>query len=276
METIPENIATGYTGKWKSEKEDNLDQLFRVWNPSNGNSIYPDQWSRILGINFETIDANLINTIKETSVEEISFSMELAVIGEHFSVIFKFKKNSDPDYTYYTTNLSNGGRIYGVESVPPRALEKRYGISTELRNQLAYSWLISPYSVLDLFYLLAPSEIIELPVISPNLIKGVGITYHSGSAMERGTSAPVRVHSYPITDKNLKTVKKLFDELPDFSSGIENNTNLKLRFGVNTSDLFVNAELFTIILEIQTDINDSDSITYLDFVRACPPNCEES
>lgn len=108
--------------------------------------------------------------------------------------------------------------------------EKRIGISPELVNQLRFNWRVSPFAIGSLFYSFPKSQ-----------------------------SHWFKAFYYTIRDTNLQQLRNLLNE----------NSELYIYFGLNTTNLLESNSLFSLILEVKN----AESSYYIDFVKACPPNC---
>ncbi|NEQ50635.1 MAG: hypothetical protein F6K11_10955 [Leptolyngbya sp. SIO3F4] len=252
--------VTEYINNWKERPADQINNLFQVFietpTPNNrfqSNSGYPNQWSRILGIDYGNVSSQLVSAFQDLNTP---ISMHLAVVANRFTVIWS--SGSDANLTYYGVDPVNGGRILDIQDAPTRNADHAHrGISIELRNQLAYNWLVSPYTVSDLFHTLTfPDYLTD--------------TSQRRRIRNTGEQCLVRAHSYPILGGNRAILKELADH-----GHISNASFIRIRFGVNPSDKFLDKDLFTLIVELipnnaQGEPNEATA-NFLDFVGACPP-----
>ena len=251
MKELTGTLPSDYIKEWKELEDSSLSRVFKVYNvPNGGNSAssgqpgFPDQWSRIMGIDYGTVSGDFYNIVKNNPNAVVI--MHLAVADNNFLVVFEVQGTSSQ---FYVSDLSDHGRFYDINSTPERTLVPYYGISGELANQLSYNWLVWPHMVSDLFYALAHIE------------------GETGRAQDkRGFLCPVRAHRYYIDGYNLAVLKLILTP----------ETTIKLKFGVNIADLLIDEDMFTLVLEVDPSGTGTSDKTYLDFVGACPPTCPQS
>lgn len=240
MKKVEKKIAQDYAHVWRIRQDVGVNQVFQVYDVDNGgNSGYPNQWSRILGIDFGIIHTDFLKALKGNA----EIHMNLGIRDNQFTVVFESTEGGES--TYFMSSLKDDGRVFDIANMPARPFGRIYGISTELRNQLAYNWLVIPPSIIELFYSLAPK-------------RGKGVP-----SDPVGNTSLVRVHHYLVVGKNREVLRQAF---------VNKDTRVSVRFGANLTDKNLNRDTFTLILEISNEV-DTDSNTFLEFVQACPPFC---
>jgi hypothetical protein len=232
------NSAEESISLWKRAETHLLEKYFlHFFDDGSGNNGYPNQWSLPVGINYGTLDQSTKNTIKNAS----KINMHLAINdNERFCVVFEFivegvRYLSDP-----ATSSSN----FNINNVATESIVPRYGISPELRNQFVFNWIANVIPFKSLFY-------------------SLGTKNPQKSLKQQGNMSWVRAHYYGITGDNLTRFINLMND--------DKVDEINLNFGVNFGDILENKDMFTLILELKQ----GSDVTYLDFVGACPPNCEE-
>jgi len=261
--------------EWKKFYFDDTDSLFSTFfneaDAGEGNSDYPDQWSRILGINYGNLNTQTYNSL--TLANKIWMHMGVyQAEGEtekRITVIFEVE-NSDGTKTFLS-NPENDTLIYNITPVHLSSTStSRHGISKELRNQLANNWLINFLPLKYLFYRLEVNKNTTIP-------EGYEGDIHDVQSLLKGNMCWIKAHYYPITGRTLDALKETLIDVNDPTS-----INIRLRFGVNPSDVMPQFnEMFTLVLEVDTNTveqghedYDLSKLSFFDFVRACPPNCE--
>lgn len=261
---------------WAKTPVFQVDNLFSTFisETEEGNSHYANQWSRILGINYGILSERIKNEINpDTNNPTTSIKMHLAVhnfannqeqpfpqgIWIYFEVLKKDGTTSTLPFpipetkaTAFIYDISNPNSTPPSQTSLPHA---RYGISPDLRNQLVYNWVYFQLPFYLTFYHLAPK-----------------LNQTVNREEIQGNQSWVRALSYTIDGNNLQAIQSILNS--------DGDTKLRVRFGINTADLFETKDLFTIILELDKNTEpesspnyDINRVTYLDFVKACPPNC---
>ncbi|MAN03938.1 MAG: hypothetical protein CMI35_12695 [Owenweeksia sp.] len=234
----------GSTENWASLPDSRIDDsIKKFFYEATGNSRFPNQWSRILGIDYDTVGSEFYELLQNSDDPKVS--MHLALDGNNlFTILLKVEVEIENHLHthFFKSGMEDDGRIFDISNTPiPSELTAIYGISTELRNQLAYNWLVSIAPTKDLFYSFAAND--------------------TDNKLIEGNYTLVRALYYPIRDNSLKALIRTVKEESSF----------KIRFGVNPSDFSVDKDLFTLIVEIGDP--ETGQTTYLDFVGACPPAC---
>lgn len=235
---VKENIIS-----WQKFQFSQITDLFHQYFPKGNaaNTGYGNQFSRLLGIDFGQIHNDFKFFIKELNTENIgskSVAMVNAVkAGSKFTLYFETK--DETGVTYYESSIESSPQVYNVLPDVSRSLNKRYGVSSELRNQFVYNWALSPASILgDLFYTRAIPKSISDDFLAETV----------NTAFPRNESL-VRAEKYHIRGENLRVLKALIEE-----SEI-NHKNIGIRFGVNPSDFLVGTDMFTMIVELKPVLN---------------------
>jgi len=269
--------------KWSATPSTQIAALFEHWvndegvrvDPMTQDSVNPsgyrNQYSRLTGFDFGLISADFRNTIKDivetkaiNPLSDASLTIEMGVENDAFTAFFKTKLNGVEQFWSHDHNL------YSILQAGSRNLEKRYGISTELRNELFYNWSILPtYQIPGMF-----NAKVEIPI-------------EDGEKKRRELlrlNTLVRAHKYLVEEDNLNALNSVLQA----ESG-NPELGLRVTFGANLSDALVAEDIFTFILEVDgfyttnephythvmsgTNKMNFDRTTYLEYVAACPPIC---
>ncbi len=256
---------------WKKYPPSRISDVFLQINPPNGSDQenqsglgYSDQFSRIVGVDFGQVHPDFMKFVQnfEPGDSEKGLSMVLAIEHPYLSVFLdsdlergsseipnpqsKFQLylqtiepgiETEKECKYYGTEPGDN-RSYDILPDPIRPTNQRFGISTELRNQFVFNWQAMPASLLgDLF-----SSSTNAKKITNNVLaEAIAVAFPRETAL-------VRIHKYIISGKNLETLKKLLS----FDNGSEQCIRISL--GTNTSDLLINEDPFTLIVEVRENL----------------------
>ncbi len=286
------NIDWGGTEIWKSMPDNQINALFEqiftneeLASHRHTSLGIPQQFNRLRGYDFgEVVDPSgaekgfrdYVKTIAENKDEDIKMSLSMAlavrrdplgVEPDCFRLYFKTFDGNDINFWQKSESSDDHGMDYSTVAHPQRDSAMRYGISTELRNQLCYNWGVMPFSVVsDMFYALtSPKNPIYQNEKDDKTLKEEQIKLSKGW---------VRAHEYQIRGNNLQAFNSLLQE------GNNNTTRIRTKFGINLSDVLLGSDIFTIIIEVENgtrsnpDLIEVDNTTYLEFVHACPPFCD--
>lgn len=253
------NEITNPIKNWKQLPMENIAETIRKFIPlaEDNYSGNPDQFNRVQGINFGHPTQGFIDDIINPNLRAVNVHLGVveSLHEKKICLILETKIKGRSTSNYYISNEEDNGRFYDNQFINSKGSQKhsKFGISREFANQLNYSWTNSNILPQKFFYSFNPKKDnkVHLPVI------------HSSKVMNNFSWT--RVHYFPIFDHN-DVFKKLF------TSKSSSNLGIRIFFGVNYSDFFVDQELFTIIIEVED--TSKDEKTYLDFVKACPPNCD--
>ncbi len=230
-----------------------------------GNSNYPNQWSKIQGINYGTtpIPCTVLNKIIDASTVWLHLGITENSEGPSFNIIFQTVNDNGEEH--YISDDSFNTYIYDIEERESHS-KQRFGISPELRNRLAYDWLIWAMPLESAFYALTPKK-----------MEG---NEQNTSLSRIGNHSWVRVHKFGVTHHNLDMFKQSLGWNPDTAYNCENlqsNYTVNVHFGLTPSNYLIDKPMFNIIVKIteQSKVANPEIIatTYLDFVGACPPAC---
>ncbi len=241
---------TSQINNWRESHAIDLPHLFMQFDPppaekngTSGNTNFSQQFSRLVGIDFGIAKKGegFHEFVKMANINELS--MVLAATGRasqggEFSLYFKtvgsLPNKSQQTNFYQPNDEVSSPLIYDILPAPLRTVESRLGVSANLRNQFVYNWQVCPSSVIgDLFY----GKTVPQPVLTNVLNTGL-----AGFAFPR-YNALVRAEKYRVTGQNLETLKK---SIPD-----DFDVNVSVYLAMNTSDLFVSKDLFTLIIDIK-------------------------
>jgi hypothetical protein len=252
-------VVTDAMTRWQQAMHGELSSSFFQVDPHDnsgqgfqGNSGFPKQLSRLVGVDFGVIPQDLTDFIKAAVDSEGDGDHRLSMVlgigsNQVFQVYFeaRTKKVDDNDHCDYygvqATSINNGMRVYDVTPDPVRPIKERMGVSTDLRNDFVFSWLNIPVSLIPDLFLSKTVPALSSDSLISKIVAGTFPRY----------SALVRPHRYMIDGNNLKALNKLFQKP-------KSNYALNLRLGVNTSDLFVGKDLFTLILEVKEQLKPLD------------------
>lgn len=252
MQPIPKPSSA--INSWKNAKPSDLSGIFFKQDvPSEdgiqGNTGYPNQFSRILGIDFGIVHEDFMAFLSKKQHNDPKMRknlfMVLASNNGEFNIYFEAidpTGDSGKQIQYFESDLTNGGRSYSILPEPERTVNSRYGVSSELRNQFVYNWQVSPESIIgDFFY----GRALPVPVTS-NVLSGA----LAGLAFPRFEGL-VRVHKYIIADQNLDALTKI----------VNSKSNISISLGVNSADLLISRDLFTLILEVRDEFLKLEGVT---------------
>ena len=283
MRIISDTDSQQQVTAWKATPSTQLASLFEHWVNDNGERVdpmtessvnpsgYTDQYSRLTGFDFGLISAEFRSTVKDivdtkaiNPLSDAALTIEMGVSENSFTAFFKTTLNGVERFWSHDNNL------YSILQAGSRSLQPRYGISTELRNELFYNWSILPtYQIPGMF-----NAKVEIPIEDEERKRRDLLRLNT----------LVRAHKYLVQDDNLNALNNILQaesENPELG--------IRLTFGANLSDALVSEDIFTFILELDghytsnephythviSGIDDMnfDMTTYLEYVAACPPIC---
>lgn len=278
IEEVRQNIRD-----WRICSCDDIKTLFEQWVSKEGEILDPrdevsssvgalnnsDQYSRLTGIDFGKVDDEFKAKVNEIELNQdtkstTGLTLELAVHEGVFTVFFKTTIGNEE--LFWGNSMGNISCLYSVAPLPKRNVIKRYGVSTDLRNQFVANWVSLPFfMVSDLFY-------------------SMSITAGDKPKPYSRNRAWVRAMRYNISGNNLTALNDLLKSGSD-------TQGIRLRFGANLSDIMLGEDVFTMIVEVDDEHSatsgryvtnhtqntaeplDVESTSYLEFINACPPIC---
>lgn len=237
--------------RWKRITDEQIDSIFRAFVEDETKSFsgYGEQYNKILGIKFGQIHEQFYRDLKTHQSEDIAVIMHLAVEDDKINVVLESSikgGKSDRGTTHYiTSHEQDNGFFFKVSDEKVKKEVPKLGISIELVEQLKFNWITSTLRLRDLFY---------------SFKKRKGAISNEDIKMNY---CWLRAHRFVMEKHHIDIFKTLFEQ------NKLDSLNLTLHFGLNYADFMISEELFSLIIEI----DNGEHKTFMDFVKACPPNC---
>lgn len=243
MQIINNVEATSLKQNWQELRPEKIVTAFETYNSKQGH------YDRVTGIDFGTVKDEFTQQIKTLNVEGLDSACLYLGVDETTGLIkIFFEVSVEGELFFYA-----GERLEFLTYLTPN--DPRYkpyvGVPVTYKNEVCSNWAYIEY------YEIGPSFYSRVQTVSGVL--GVLVEH------------PKRAHKFIIPPDDINVMKHK----------LESGCSMKLYFGINAGHSTRQLVGFTPVIEIAPPVTnkvkgegDDDDPTYLDFVHACPPNCD--